>query len=345
MIPQEKYRRELEVAVESAIYASKLCMSVQKDFLNRDTKSSGTANKNDTSPVTIADFGAQAIINMHILENFPSDRIVGEENASILRDNRTLGREVTNRVTSVIGNYSETEIFKAIDRGNFEGGRSQRFWAIDPIDGTKGFLRGEQYAIAIGLIEEGQVVFGLLACPNLKYSDTQTGYIAFAIRNHGAYSLPLMGDGSGMAKTNDIESASEIHVSQVEKPEEAWFVESVESAHSSHSEAALIAERLGIVKPPVRIDSQAKYAIVARGDAPLYMRIPSKKGYIENIWDHAAGSIIVEEAGGRVTDIFGRELDFELGRKLINNKGILASNGKLHSAAVESISVVLNQHE
>ncbi len=337
---KSRYDRELEVAIESASKASKLCIAVQKDFLNRDAKSSGTASKQDTSPVTIADFGAQAIINMDILKRFPSDRIVGEENASILRGNEALGNEVVNRVISVIGGSSDgsnptrVEIFEAIDSGNFEGGRGGRFWAIDPIDGTKGFLRGDQYAIAIGLIEDGEVVLGLLACPNLEYFRMQRGCIVFAVRGHGAYLLPL-------DSYVDMDSASAIYVSDIERPEDAWFVESVESAHSSHSETATIAEKLGIVRPPVRVDSQAKYAIVAMGRAPLYMRIPSKRGYVENIWDHAAGSIVVEEAGGKVTDIYGRNLDFGLGRKLAGNKGILASNGKLHGVALESIGKVL----
>ena len=63
-----------------------------------------------------------------------------------------------------------------------------------------------------------------------------------------------------------------------------------------------------------------------------------KKGYIENIWDHAAGAIIVAEAGGKVTDIFGRNLDFSKGRKLTGNKGIIASNGTIHSAVIKAVA-------
>jgi 3'(2'), 5'-bisphosphate nucleotidase len=88
------------------------------------------------------------------------------------------------------------------------------------------------------------------------------------------------------------------------------------------------------------MDSQAKYGIVARGDAALYLRLPSPKSpdYRENIWDHAAGSLIVEEAGGRVTDMYGQPLDFASGRKMLHNRGVIVSNGLLHTAVIEALA-------
>ncbi len=79
----------------------------------------------------------------------------------------------------------------------------------------------------------------------------------------------------------------------------ASFCESVESGHSSHDDAAKIAERLGVTKPPFRIDSQCKYAAVARGDASIYLRLPTRADYEEKIWDHAAGWVVIREAGGQ----------------------------------------------
>lgn len=54
----------------------------------------------------------------------------------------------------------------------------------------------------------------------------------------------------------------------------------------------LVWQKLGVQAPPVRIDSQAKYGALARGDGAIYLRFPHK-GYREKIWDHAAGSIVV----------------------------------------------------
>ena len=105
---------------------------------------------------------------------------------------------------------------------------------------------------------------------------------------------------------------------------EARYAESVEAAHSDQSEAGRIAAALGITAEPLRLDSQTKYAVVARGDASIYLRLP-RGGYRENVWDHAAGWLIVTEAGGRVSDVDGQPLDFTTGRRMTANRGIVAT--------------------
>jgi 3'(2'), 5'-bisphosphate nucleotidase len=95
---------------------------------------------------------------------------------------------------------------------------------------------------------------------------------------------------------------------------------------------------VGIVNEPHRIDSQAKYAAVARGDAALYLRHSLSKTYIEKVWDHAAGVIVTEEAGGRVTDVHGQPLDFTAGRQLERNTGIVASNRLIHDRVLAAIA-------
>src|SRR5690606_1688037 len=79
-----------------------------------------------------------------------------------------------------------------------------------------------------------------------------------------------------------------------------------------------------------RLDSQAKYAVVAAGEAEIYLRLTRHTGYVENIWDHAAGALVVEEAGGKLTDLNGERLDFSRGPRLEKNVGIVASNGRFH---------------
>jgi 3'(2'), 5'-bisphosphate nucleotidase len=118
------------------------------------------------------------------------------------------------------------------------------------------------------------------------------------------------------------------------------FAESVESAHSDQAGHAVLARAIGISAPPLRMDSQAKYGALARGDAALYLRLPSPDapGYREKIWDHAAGSLIVEEAGGRVTDAEGRPLDFAGGRAMTGNRGVVASNGELHERVLAALA-------
>jgi len=71
------------------------------------------------------------------------------------------------------------------------------------------------------------------------------------------------------------------------------------------------------------MDSQAKYGALARGDASLYLRVPTRFSggmvYEEKIWDHASGWLLVKEAGGEVGDCWGRDLDFGRGRTLKGN--------------------------
>ena len=119
------------------------------------------------------------------------------------------------------------------------------------------------------------------------------------------------------------------------------FCESVEAAHSDHDEAAEIARRLGITTEPYRIDSQCKYAAVARGDASIYLRLPTRAAYVEKIWDHAAGKLVVEQAGGVVTDVAGSSLDFSLGERLGANRGVVATSGRFHDEVIAAVQAVV----
>lgn len=85
------------------------------------------------------------------------------------------------------------------------------------------------------------------------------------------------------------------------------------------------------------MDSQAKHVLLAAGAAELLLRFPPDADYHETIWDQAAGSLLIQEAGGQVTDIEGRALDFSTGRRLLHNRGLIASNGFFHEAAVDAI--------
>ena len=319
-----KYSFERAVAIEAVIKASTLCREVQSGI-----KSSESIIKEDNSPVTAADFGSQAIINLELLNYFPADRIMAEEDSLKLRSSDELRANVVGRVKKLMNGISEEDVLNAIDSGTFRGCRKGRYWVIDPIDGTKGFLRGDQYAVAVGLIEDAEVVVGVLGCPNLPWdfseSSSKRGCIVFAVKGQGAYIRSYTDAGE-----------KQIRVSSIRAPQNARFLESVESGHSSHNQSAEIGGILGITAPPLRIDSQCKYAVVARGDVPIYLRFPPKPDYRENTWDHAAGSIIVEEAGGKITDLNGHGLDFSAGRKLFNNQNIIVTNGVLHDAVLNA---------
>ena len=88
------------------------------------------------------------------------------------------------------------------------------------------------------------------------------------------------------------------------------------------------------------MDSQVKYGVVASGDAEIYLRLPTRVGYVEKIWDHAAGAIVVEEAGGRASDMYGAPLDFTQGRRLEKNRGVIVTNGAIHDRVIEAVSTL-----
>lgn len=323
------YAAERAVALEAVRAASLVCQEVQKRLI------AGVAlEKGDKSPVTVADFAAQAIVSHLLAQAFPAVPLIGEEDAAALRDpaNAALKDKVVASVQAVLPSLDEAGILGAIDRGTHEGGRQGRFWTLDPIDGTKGFLRMEQFAVALALIEDGEVVLGVLGCPNLPTSDGggATGCLFVGVRGQGAFERGL-------------HDAAErpVRVGAEADPAQARFSESVESGHTKQDDSAKVAELLGITAPPVRMDSQAKYATVGRGDAAIYLRLPTKAGYVERIWDHAAGWAVITEAGGRVTDVTGAPLDFGRGRGLEANKGVIATNGLLHDRVVAVVRGVL----
>lgn len=341
------YHSELAAAKRAASLASRLCQKVQKELLQSDVQS-----KSDKSPVTVADYGSQVLVSFALKRELRSETfsLVAEEDSGDLRQEEP--RETLQRITKLVNDtlasdatygtcsLSEEDVLTAIDSGKSEGGSQGRHWVLDPIDGTKGFLRGDQYAIALALLDEGKVVLGVLACPNLPlasvesedqgHTDDKVGCLFSAQVRGGTYMQSL--DGSFTVK---------VYVSATENPEEASFFESYEAAHSLHDLSSSIAKKLGVKAPPVRIDSQAKYGALSRGDGAIYLRFPHK-GYREKIWDHAAGYIVVAEAGGVVTDAAGNPLDFSKGRYLDLDTGIIVTNQKLMPVLLKAVKESLN---
>lgn len=322
------WERELETALAAVRDAARICRSVQA------TITPDTLEKKDKSPVTIADFGSQAIVCRVVGDAFPHDTMIAEEDSKELQvlDNQPFLHRIHEEICRQCLEASQDEICRWIDRGGATD-FTHRFWTLDPIDGTKGFLRKEQYAISLALVIDGQIQLGVLGCPNLGLTGVETGTpgsLFYAIRGQGAFVLPLEGAGQPVR----------VQVSSTANPAAARFCESVESGHSAHGASAEIAQRLNITASPIRLDSQAKYAVVARGEADLYLRLPTKADYHEMIWDHAGGVIVVEEAGGTVTDVTGKPLDFTHGRTLKENRGVVVSNGKLHDAIIDTVQAV-----
>ncbi len=295
--------------------------------------------KDDRSPVTVADFTIQAVVARRLCDAFPGVVLVAEERAARLREpeQAEMLATIAAYAARVIPGATGSAVCDWIDYGVGEPG--DRFWTLDPIDGTKGYRRGGQYATALALIENGMVRCGGLACPvmaaDCDATATGGGILALATRGGGAWYTLL-----------DKNSAPfmPLSVSPCAESARARLMRSYESGHTNVEELEAVAARLGI--PPdhcVLMDSQAKYACMAAGKAELLFRLlsPSQPDYRECIWDQAAGSLIIEAAGGKVTDLHGRPLDFSQGRKLTNNLGVFASNGPLHDTGLAALEYIL----
>jgi 3'(2'), 5'-bisphosphate nucleotidase len=321
------YERELDVAIEAARTAGLLCENVRRGEVGE------ALEKDDRSPVTVADFGAQALICQRLQAEFADDPVVAEENSAALRTAE--GAEALAKVVAYVqmdsANARPEDILAWIDHGGGEVAR--RYWTLDPIDGTKGFLRKDQYAVALALIENWEMRVGVLVCPQLPLhpgaAEGERGVLFSAVRGRGAES-------QGLASGHP----TRIEVAKSTDPRTFRMVESVESAHGNHALQESVAAAAGIGAEPVRMDSQAKYGAVARGQAALYLRLPSPKtpDYRERIWDHAAGALIVEEAGGKVTDVKGTALDFRSGRRMQHNRGVVVSNGRIHARVLQELA-------
>ena len=299
----------LDLAVEAVAEACKVTEIVRRDAGGE------SHGKDDRSPVTAADFASQAVIARKLAESgLP---IVAEEDAGEFQKS---DEAIRRRVCDVVG-CDESEAARLIDSGN--GTPEGTYWVLDPVDGTKGFLRGGQYAVALALVQDGKPVLGVLGCPSWD-----VGRLFGAVAGDEAWTAPI-------ERPEQRQPITAVGTNEV-----VTLVESVESGHSDHDASAGVAEMLGATGEPLRMDSQAKYAAVACGEADVYLRLPTRPGYEEKVWDHAAGVVVVEAAGGRVTDIAGKPLDFTRGRTLSANKGVVCTGGRgeLHERATQALS-------
>jgi 3'(2'), 5'-bisphosphate nucleotidase len=263
---------------------------------------------------------------------FPDDAVLAEEHGSqfseLLPDAQRA--EIIRLVSDVLGEtVTEEQVKGWLDHGRERD--TERTWVIDPIDGTKGFIAMRRYSIAVGLLDRGLPVAGVLGSPGYPTPDNK-GLLFYAQR--GAAHVERMSGGK----------ANRVAVSTRSKPRDLRVVESVERDHAHLELMARIYTELGIDKSQVEgIDSQDKYAMLACGDADLYLRLPREAKPQHRAWDHAAGVALVRAAGGVATDLDGSMLDFSTGAILSNNVGMVISNGQIHDRVLEVVQAMLSQ--
>jgi 3'(2'), 5'-bisphosphate nucleotidase len=322
-------RAEIQFALELIQFGAELASRVR---LEASVKS---ILKPDHSPVTLADMGIQAIAGALLEQYLPEAVLVGEEDADYLRTPEGADdlEKVTGYVHSFFPHARPDRVCQWIERGG--GKPAGSFWTLDPIDGTKGFLRGDQYVTALAFIKDGQVELAAIGCPELELQNHKAlgkGVGIFAARGQGCWAFSL----------DDVEDPKRwvrLKVSGCQEIRKARVLDSFDPEHKNTEKDRHIRKSLGIQTEPIVLDSMAKQVVLASGGAEIFFRtLPQKEpGHREKIWDVAAGALAIEEAGGRITDLEGHELDFSAGLTLARNPGLVATNGFLHQAVLEAL--------
>ena len=199
------------------------------------------------------------------------------------------------------------------DRFETEAAGARRFWVVDPIDGTRGFARKNgEFSIMIALVEDGRAVVGAVYEPAI---DRLTYAVA--------------GGGCHVRQPSGAEPAA----CAVRTTEGAPVKLTMSRSQGEEGERKMLAA-FGAREATQTYSAGIKLAQVARGEADLYLG-----DYLTlHDWDVAAGHILVEEAGGRVTNIEGDPIVYDGSGKSLKGKGIVASNGGVHASALATLA-------
>lgn len=389
-----EYTKELQIATQTVQRASKITKSVLAAV------DKGALDKKDKTPVTIADFAVQALIIAAIHAAFPDDGFVGEESAAALREDQELLERVWGLVSSCFTSSAkqqsqvgggdddddnndenkielatpstQEEMLDLIDLGGKgPGGPKGRIWVLDPVDGTETFIRGQQYAVCLALLEDGQQKLAVLGCPNLRLETTPgldssatptgrvhedivdkegDGQMVFAIAGQGAFIQP-MNYSSSSSSASSSKPAVRLPFKgqgQVLKPSDARFVDCKASKSTVYEKHALVASKLGATWPAT-VDlwsAQMRYVAVAVGEekegANTIIKILRNTAYRSCLWDHAGGMLIAQEVGCVITDVHGRPVSCAEGRTLADSVGLVVAPAAIHEEVLRAVQEVVD---
>lgn len=293
---------------------------------------------------------------------FPTIPLVAEEDSSFLRSNNLADlvvNEVADKARFGDKSLTDADVLEAIDRGGKDaftfGARPATYWILDPIDGTRGFLKGSEalYVVGLALVVEGEIVLGVMGCPNWQEeisskTTTGSGIIMVAHVGCGTWTKRLADMlGSSSAKIPEswtrcfVDGRCLVHEGRFcISDSQTWELLPLSALYNATTSADSIRDK-EILLLPTCCGSLCKYLMVASGRASVYIQQVRVEKTIK-AWDHAVGIICVLEAGGKVTDWKESQLDLgadQVERRVIfPSGGILVTNGKLHNHILEIIS-------
>jgi 3'(2'), 5'-bisphosphate nucleotidase len=231
--------------------------------------------KSGNEPVTVADKRASEIIVRGIRAQFPDDVIVSEESP---------------------------QLPERLDPS------SHRLWLVDPIDGTKDYIRGwDGFSVMIGLVVDGTPQLGVVHQPTLSRTFFASPEGAFVAR--GGAVTPL--------KVSAVATAAEARL--------------ISSQSHRSGDIDRVKETLGISDEQQIGSVGVKLALIASGERDLYVNPSSRT----KAWDTCAPEAILVRAGGRLTDVFGNPYGY--GGVLARSRGLVASNGAVHDEVIAKV--------
>jgi 3'(2'), 5'-bisphosphate nucleotidase len=376
----QPYAAELALALRAVHNASLLTKSVLRSLSNNVS----AETKADDSPVTIADFAAQALLISTLHAAFPTDAFLGEESAGALRENDALAERVWELVqraqdlahasTSANGEQQQqqqqqqpaltfpttkAQMLEAIDRGGSgETTHAGRVWVMDPVDGTATFMQGQQYAVCLCLLEAGTQRVGVIGCPNLAFDVSgplgqRITEDAVDAHGFGVVVSAVAGQGTYVRRmlSDSLGAPRRVDLTSLPaKPTSSLdFVESTLGKTSLDQDAhAAVAATLGAPWPGTVIwAQQVKHVALALGATDVMVRIPRTKDRFTCVWDHAGGHLVFSEAGGVIRDFDGGDVDFAQGRliKGERNYGMIAARPEHFDAVERAVRKVLRRDE
>ncbi|KAK0668745.1 putative 3',5'-bisphosphate nucleotidase [Cercophora samala] len=356
---------ELTLALGLARQAALISRTVLSEFFLAQQKSEvDSVTKSDFSPVTVADFAIQALLAGTLSEAFPDDGLVGEESADELRGNPRLLQQVA-AVLKVAQGWEardENHVCDVIDLCKGEG--KGRTWVFDPIDGTKTFLKGKQYAINIALLakREGrgsrEEIVSVVACPLLDWTlgtggggevindasvdKTGRGAVIYCVKGHGVFVEPLF-DKTEEEKPRQIPRHAE-QVKTVEGLKSVTCWQSLDSGVDTVHEN--VAEKLGMDFPGNDLLGWVnRWVCLALGVGNTTVWVYKKRDRKAKIWDHAGAMLLFKEVGGKITDVDGKDIVLAEGRLLDQNFGFLAAPEAVHGIVLEAVQGAMREKE
>jgi 3'(2'), 5'-bisphosphate nucleotidase len=192
-----------------------------------------------------------------------------------------------------------------------------RVWMVDPLDGTNGFIDGNgDFAVQIGLAENGRCVMGVVYQP-------LTGVLYRAVSDGGTW-IERPNFDPEQARVSDKKSLAEMRL----------------AASRSHRSPRMskVVTQLGFQNEVQRGSVGIKVGLLIEQQCDVYIHLSPRTKQ----WDTCAPEVILTEAGGRITDLFGYPLNYNV-PDVQNRNGLVASNGVSHDQIIETLAPLLNE--